>query len=191
MSEVSQEIRSASRSGTIWGILVLLLGVFCMAVPWIPGMGIVIMVGIALLATGVIQLIFAFQSDSFGTGAFRVLFGLLAAFMGGWLISKPGAGLAALTLFLAAWFFVDGVYAIVAAIRWRPNKGWGMLLISGIVSIILALMIYHEFPESSLWLVGVLVGVRLLFAGLTMIILGSAGRALAKRVDQAADPGQV
>ena len=143
------------------------------------------MVGIAMIATGVIQFLYAFQSDSFGAGVLRFLFGLLAVVTGAWLVSRPGAGLAALTLFLAAWFIVDGIYAVLAAFRWKPGAGWGMMLVSGIVSVVLGVMIYNQFPESAIWLVGVLVGIRMLFAGMTMIVLGSAGRAIAKEVDEA------
>ena len=63
---------------------------------------------------------------------------------------------------------IDGIWSLVAGFRWRPSEGWGWMVFSGIVSIILGVMIWRQFPVSALWLVGVLVGIRLLFTGLTM-----------------------
>ena len=100
------------------------------------------------------------------------------------LVTQPGAGLATITLFLAVWFFVDGIFAIFAGFSWRPQQGWGFMIFNGVVSIILGAMIYRQFPVSATWLVGVLVGIRLLLAGWTMIALGSVGRAAAKELDQ-------
>ena len=89
------------------------------------------------------------------------------------------------TLFLAVWFFVDGLFAIFNGISWRPQPGWGWMLLNGVIGIILGVMIYRQFPTSAVWLVGLLVGIRLLLAGWTMIALGAMGRQVAKEIDQA------
>ena len=88
------------------------------------------------------------------------------------MISQPGAGLATITLILAVWFVVDGIWALVLALQWRPEKGWVWMLFNSVLGIVLGIMIYRQFPTSAAWLVGVLVGIRLFFAGWTMIALG-------------------
>ncbi len=182
MSDFSREIKSGSRMSTLWGILVLLLGIFSLAVPWIPGLGLVLMIGIALILAGVAKLIFSFGSHSFGRGVLRFLIGALAIFAGGALVAKPGAGLATITLLLAAWFLVDGIFTLIAAFSIRQARGWGWMAFSGLISIVLGVMIYLQWPVSAVWLVGVLVGIRLIFAGMAMIMVGSVGRALAKDI---------
>lgn len=182
MNEVSKEVKSVSRASTLWGILVLLLGVFSLAAPLLPGLGLVLMVGLALIIAGIVKLIFAFSSETFGRGVLKFIFGALALFVGGALVAKPGAGLATLTLFLAAWFLIDGIFTLVASFSLKQAKGWGWMAFSGLVSIILGVMIYMQFPVSALWLVGVLVGVRLIFTGMAMIMVGAAGKAVARQV---------
>jgi hypothetical protein len=66
------------------------------------------MIGIALIATGIAQALFAFKSKSFGVGAARFGFSVLVALAGLSLVARPGAGLATITLLLAIWFVIDG-----------------------------------------------------------------------------------
>jgi uncharacterized membrane protein HdeD (DUF308 family) len=87
---------------------------------------------------------------------------------------QPGAALGALTLFLAAFFFAQGLIEVINGFGARPAQGWGWLLASGVVSILLALMIWRQFPISGAWAVGTLVGVRLLMSGTVLLSIGSA-----------------
>jgi uncharacterized membrane protein HdeD (DUF308 family) len=185
MNEVTENARTAGRVGTLWGILVILLGIVAMGTPFVAGVAVTLTVGIILIATGVAQFLYAFQSPSFGAGVLRFMFSVLAVLAGISLVSQPAAGLATITLFLAAWFFVDGVWALISGFRWRPQPGWGWMAFSGILSIVLGVMIYRQFPESAVWLVGVLVGIRLVFSGMTMIMMGTVTRKVAKRVEEA------
>jgi uncharacterized membrane protein HdeD (DUF308 family) len=185
MNEITDNVRSAGRAGTIWGIIVIILGMMAIAMPFVTGVAVTMTIGVILLATGVAQALYAFRSPSFGAGVLRFVFSLLAILAGLSLITQPAAGLATLTIFLAAWFFVDGVWSLIAGFRWRPQQGWGWMVTSGIVSIILGVMIYRQFPESAMWLVGVLVGIRLLFSGMAMIMMGSVTKAVANKVDEA------
>ena len=184
MNTLSDTAKSGARSATWLGIAVLVLGILALGMPFLTGVAITISIGVILIATGIAQVVFAFQSDSFGRGALRFGFGVLAGLAGISLVTQPGAGLATITLFLAAWFFVDGVFAIITGLSWRPEKGWGLMVFNGVIGIILGAMIYRQFPVSATWLVGLLVGIRLLLAGWTMIALGAAGRTVARKLDQ-------
>lgn len=185
MGESSELVRAGSRAGTLWGIIVLILGLLAVAMPFIPGVAVIVMIGIILIAAGLAELVYTFKSRSFGEGLFRFLFGLLAILAGLSLVAQPVAGLATITLFLAVWFFVDGIITLIQGFRWRPFDGWGWMVFSGIVSIVLGVMIWRQFPVSAVWLVGVLVGIRLIFAGWTMIMLGSVGEAIADEAERA------
>lgn len=184
MNEMTEAARTVSKAAKIWGIAVLILGVLAIAMPFITGVAVTLMIGVILIAAGVAEFFYTFKSRSFGEGAFRFLFGLLAVLAGLFLVIQPDAGLATITLFLAVWFFVDGIITLYQGIRWRPFEGWGWMVFSGIVSIILGVMIWRQFPVSAVWLVGVLVGIRLIFAGWTMIMLASVGESVADNVEK-------
>ena len=89
-------------------------------------------------------------------------------------------GLATLTLVLAAYLFVDGVFEIIYAFRLRPIKGWGWTLFSGIAALVLGIMIWRQFPVSGMWAVGTIAGVHMIFAGSSMASLSRAARSAAK-----------
>lgn len=183
MNDITEAAKKGSRGAIIWGACVAILGLLAMGMPFLTGITIAITIGVILLATGIAQIVFAFSSDTFGTGAMRFAFGLLAGLCGISMISQPGAGLATITLILAVWFVVDGIWALVLGFQWRPEKGWGWMLFNGALGIVLGVMVYRQFPTSAVWLVGVLVGIRLFFAGWTMIALGSTVRAVAKSAE--------
>jgi uncharacterized membrane protein HdeD (DUF308 family) len=101
------------------------------------------------------------------------------------MLARPLLGLASITLVLISYFLVDGVMEIVASFQLKPQKGWGWMLVGGIATLALAFMIGSDWPLSGAWAIGVLVGVRLLFAGWSMIALGSIGDAIADEVNVA------
>jgi uncharacterized membrane protein HdeD (DUF308 family) len=84
-----------------------------------------------------------------------------------------------LTLVLAGYFVIDGLFEIIGAFQVKPATGWGFLLFGGVVSLALGMMIWRQFPISGAWAIGILVGVKLLFAGLAMVTVGSTLRGAA------------
>ena len=160
----------------IWGWLVFIAGLLALLSPLLAGTFVTVLVGATMLIAGVIRIVEAFQGGGFWSG----LFGLVYALAGFVIVFDPIPGLLALTLLLAIYFLVVGVSEIIAAFQIRPTQGWGFLLFSGVVSALLALMIWNQWPLSGAWAVGVLVGIQLMFSGMTMITLGSAIKAQAK-----------
>ena len=107
----------------------------------------------------------------------------LAILCGVVMLARPMLGLASLTMVLAIYFLVDGVFEIIAAFKIRGERGWFWLILGGIVSLVLAYFIWREWPVSGTWAVGILVGIRLIFAGWSMIALGGMGEAAADEVE--------
>jgi uncharacterized membrane protein HdeD (DUF308 family) len=89
-------------------------------------------------------------------------------------------GLMSITLFLAFYFVVDGGFQIIGALQARPADGWVWFMLGGIISMALGFMVYGDWPLSGAWLIGTLVGIRLLFGGFTIMMLSGAQRAAAK-----------
>jgi uncharacterized membrane protein HdeD (DUF308 family) len=167
------------------GVVMLIIGTLAMFSPLVAGLSIAITVGVLLILGGVSQLFFAFKAGSFGKGIWIFILGLLTVIIGIAMVSQPGAALATLTIFLAAYFIVEGIFEIIGAFQVKPIKGWGWTLFSGILSLLLGLMIWSQFPLSGAWAIGVLVGIKLIFSGWMMIAFGSAARSVAKDVQTA------
>jgi len=100
--------------------------------------------------------------------------GIVTALAGIAVIGHPLFGLAFLTLLLVGYFVAEGVWKIVVSFRYKPARGWKGLLASGVLSLLLGLLIWSQWPVSGMWAVGVLVGVNLLGTGLALVTLASA-----------------
>jgi uncharacterized membrane protein HdeD (DUF308 family) len=187
MNEIADTIKAGSRVGVVWGIIVLIMGVLAMMAPLVSGIAVTVMVAIILLAAGMAQTMYAFKSDTALSGVSTFLFGGLAVLCGLAMLFFPGKGLAAITMFLAFYFVADGLISLVNGLRFRPFQGWGSMVFSGVVSLLLGWMIWSKWPVSGIWAVGILVGVRLLFTGWTMIILGAVTEDLVEQAEEIAD----
>jgi len=179
--ELGSGIKQASNRGMVFGIALVILGFLSILAPMVAGGMVSVLVGVFMIAAGIARLMWAFQAGSFGKGALTFLLGGLLIVTGLALIFRPMIGMASMALMLAIFFLADGIFELIAAFKVKPEKGWGWMLFGGIVSIVLAGLIFYEWPFSGVWAVGILVGVKLLFAGFAMIALGSMGRGVARR----------
>ena len=170
-----------SGAGMIFGLALIILGLLSMAAPILSGVAIMILVGIFMIAGGVARLLWAFRADSLGRGFLSVLLGGFFILAGVVLLARPLLGLVSLTMVLAAFFLIDGLFEIMTAFKLKGRDGWYWLLVGGIASMVLGLLIWKQWPLSGAWAVGVLVGIKMLFAGTAMISIASAART--------ADPG--
>jgi uncharacterized membrane protein HdeD (DUF308 family) len=161
----------------ILGILLILLGIAAIGSPLQAGIAVLILVGSFLIASGVLEIVYAFRVRRW----VLLLSGLLAIVCGGLLLGHQLAGLTFLTLLLIVYFFVDGITRMAAAFELRPAPGWGWLLFGGLVSVALGVLIWRQWPLSGMWAVGTLAGVHILIAGWALVALGVAKRAPAVR----------
>ena len=179
MNENAQTLKSASRWGMIWGFLTILFGILAIGSPFVSGLAVTVFIGIALLAAGLSMTIYAFKAPSLGRGILKFLFGGLTVLVGIAVISQPGIALAKLTILLGAYFIADGIMTLIVAWNVKPEAGWGWMTFNGAVTLALAYLILSGWPDSTLWAVGLLVGIRLLFSGMTIMTMGAAGRQVA------------
>ena len=189
IEEVDQEmlgtIKRHAGLGMALGIGIVIAGVLAVFSPLVAGLSVTIAVGVLLIVSGVSRLFLAFKMGSFGRGLLMFVLGVLTLVAGGYLVARPGMGLATLTLVLAAYLFVEGLFEIIYAFRLRPIKGWGWTLFSGIAALVLGIMIWRQFPVSGMWAVGTIVGIHMIFAGSSMASLSRAARGAAKEAQAA------
>ena len=158
------------------GVLLLITGFLALIAPFAAGLSIALIVGVLFIISGAAQLVIVFKAGSFGRGLLLAALALLSLVAGVYMVMQPVAALATLTLFLAGYFIASGVIEAIGAFGARPASGWGWLLFGGIVSILLGVMIWRQFPLSGAWAIGTLVGVRMIMSGWTLIAVGGLAK---------------
>jgi uncharacterized membrane protein HdeD (DUF308 family) len=91
-------------------------------------------------------------------------------------------GLTSLTLALAIYLIAEAVLEFILAVRLRPMPGSGWLFLDGIITLVLAIMIWRMWPSSALWAIGLLVGISMLFSGVSRLMLSIAARHMINKV---------
>src|SRR5512138_3187789 len=114
-----------------FGVGLIILGAISVAAPFLATFAIVNLVGILFLIAGVMSIIHAFRSRTWGRSIAEFLISLLYILFAIILLAYPGRGIVTLTMFLAAFFVVEGIIKIVQAFRLRPVSNWGWALFSG------------------------------------------------------------
>src|SRR5581483_698434 len=122
------------------------------------------------------------SAGSFGVGMLAFVGGVLTFGAGVILVAQPGIGLATLTLILGGCLVIDGIASAVLAFQVRPETGWGWMLFSATMGVILGFLLLSEWPLSGVWAIGTLVGINLVFSGFSIISVGVAARSFAKRL---------
>lgn len=173
---LSGVVRQASTLSLLWGVLLICLGVLAVGSPMIAAVAVNIFVAWLIVMAGVVHLIVAFHSREAGSVIWRLLVGLAYICFGGYLIARPAIGVASLTLVLATLFLIEGVLDIVMFFRVRAIMRAGWILLEGIVTLLLGLLIYTHWPSSSAWAIGTIVGVSLIFSGVTRVMVSLAVR---------------
>ena len=180
MNQLKDAAKTGSTSMTVFGIITIILGMFAMLAPGLTGLSVVLLLGGIVLAAGIVRIIWAFRAGSFGKGLLMFAIGGLTLICGIVLLAHPLFASGVLTIMLALYFIVDGIFEIVAAVQLHPGAGWGWMLFGGIVSIWLGIIIWRQFPLSGIWAIGILLGIKLFFVGLIMVTGASAVRSMTK-----------
>lgn len=155
------------------GIGFILLGAACIVADVSATFATVLFFGSLLLASGIIALVQAFTAGSWQGSLLYVLSGLLRGFTGYLLIRYPGAGALSLTLVLASFFIVGGLFRSIGAGMLQFPR-WGWTAFSGILSVALGVMLLVQLPVSSIWFIGFAIGVDLVFDGAGLVGLATA-----------------
>jgi len=160
----------------LMGILFLIGGTAAIAYPLYTSFGFVIFVGALLIISGVVMIVSAFWAGKWSAFTVQILVGMLYSVAGFIVTEAPAEALVVLTLMLAGFFVVAGAFRIITALVDKYPM-WGWSLLNGIVTLMLGLIIFRSFrslPEGEggvFWIIGLLVGMDLLFNGWTWIML--------------------
>ena len=159
---------------TIEGVALVVLGLLALLAPFVAAVAAVSVLGFLIVMAGVLGLVSTFAGKSHTHRTWSLVSSLIALFAGLLIAFNPVAGASALVLLVAAYLLFDGVSLIMLALdqRRRAAHRWGWLLAAGIADIVLAVLVMMLGPLGSTLLIGVIVGVDLLIAGVALIALG-------------------
>ena len=156
------------------GIVTIIMGSAAILFPLFGSLAVAMVIGITFVVAGIAQIIAAISYPRWGVRILTFIVGVLCLFAGIFLLSNPVDGIFALTIVVAAIFLAEGILKTIYAFRMRPLPGSGWLLFDGILSVVLGLMLWVQFPSSALWALGILAGISILISGWTMVMLGLA-----------------
>jgi uncharacterized membrane protein HdeD (DUF308 family) len=158
------------------GVLSLVAGVLAIILPAAAALAVEIVVGVLLVFEGIFLVVRAVQLRSWPGTATRAVLAVLALLAGILLLVFPPTGVLTLALIVGVYFIVAGILTIIQAFQVRRAWGWAGLLISGILSVILGALVLFIWPEMAAPVLGILVGVHLVFSGAWLIALGVSAR---------------
>jgi uncharacterized membrane protein HdeD (DUF308 family) len=160
----------------------IVAGILAIASPLAAGIAVNIVVAWLLVFSGCVHLVFSWNSRSGGGFLWELLVGILYIFIGVYLLMHPVAGLVSLTIALAIYLFLEAILEFVLGFTLRPLPGTGWLIFDGIVTLILAIMIWRTWPTSAPWIIGTLVGISMLFSGISRLMLSLAARSVTTKL---------
>ena len=192
MSTQQPDLRSVQRAvaGTLhehWvlflveGIVLLILGALAVLLPPIATLAVTFLFGWLFLISGIVGLVTTFWMRNAPGFWWSLLSAVLGIVVGALLLARPLGGALSLTLVLIAFFIIEGAASIMFALDHRRELSgqWGWMLVSGIIDLALAMMIFAGLPSTAAWAVGLLVGINMIFGGAALIAMALHARKLA------------
>jgi uncharacterized membrane protein HdeD (DUF308 family) len=162
----------------IEGIVLVILGLAAVMLPLIATIAIAIVVGWIFLVSGIVGLIATFRMRRAPGFLWSLLSGVLAVAAGIVLLRWPLSGALSLTFVLTIFLLLEGIVSIMFALEHKRELSgrWGMMLLSGVVDLILAAMIFSGLPGTAAWAIGLLVGINMIFGGSALIAMALHAR---------------
>ena len=169
------------RKNWVWyltlGIGLVIVGFLAVAYSFTSTVFSMTMLGMVFIVAGIFEGIKSVKINLWGSFFLHLLLSLLYLVSGVFVMQYPIANAISLTLFLAILFVMSGILKIFFALtKPVPHKEW--LLLNGVITIVLGVLIWQQWPGSGLWVIGMLLGIDLLVTGWTWILLACAARNL-------------
>ena len=169
----------AIRAHWVWflalGIILIIVGTIAVGMPFVASLATAVTLGSLLLFGGAAQLVGAFWTRDWSGFFLSLLMGVLYVVLGMMFVRHPTDAVVAMTLFLACALMVGGLFRIIGSLMYQfPH--WGWTLVGGVVNLALGIMVWLQWPEASLWVIGLFVGIDLIFTGWTWVMLALAVR---------------
>ena len=175
---IVQSVRDHWVMFLIEGIILVVLGLLAIVVPVVATIAVAIFLGWLFLISGIVGLITTFWARHAPGFWWALVSAVLAIAAGIVLLGWPISGAISLTLLLIVFFIIEGVASIMYAFEHKKELSgqWGWMLVSGIIDLILAAIIWAGLPGTAAWVLGLLVGINMLFGGASLIAMALHAR---------------
>ncbi|MEA5601149.1 HdeD family acid-resistance protein [Nostoc sp. UHCC 0252] len=187
-ADVSKDIKKDINGSLISGILLSILGVIAIAAPSISTLFAETWIAVILIFAGFTKLVYATQSRHQGGFLWKLLLSGLYIATGIMLFVYPFTGILTLTLLLGSFLLAEGTFELILAFKLRPQQNWTWVLGDGIITLVLGAMIWFQWPFNAPWLLGTLIGVSVIFSGISRVMLSLNARSISNSPEQAANP---
>lgn len=158
------------------GIALIGLGAVSVIFPFVTTVAAEILFGALFVLGGILRLAHAFRAKRWSGFLLALVIGILFTVFGILLVAQPIAGIFSLTFLLIGLFLADGILEIIMAFRLKPASGWGWLLATGLVSLVIGALVWLQLPSSALWALGLLIGIALISHGCSIAMLALRAR---------------
>jgi uncharacterized membrane protein HdeD (DUF308 family) len=169
----STDLKRATSWSMALSVLMIIAGILAIAAPYYAGLTITAVVGWLLLISAVLHLVYAFRGGRATAVIWEILLAAVYGLIGFYVLTNLGVGLASLTFAIAFFLFVEAILELALSYQLRNESGAGWILVDGIITMILAFLIWANWPNSSVWAIGVIVGVSMLFSGIVRVMITS------------------
>jgi len=170
---LTDDIKKRSAWSMAMGVLTAVLGVFLIIYPFATAMTTTVLLGWILILVGIAQFVFALHTQTVGSFFLKLLLGILYAIAGMALAFLPIEGVIVLTGVLGTLLLIQAGVLTVTAFQMKPLDGWGWYLADAIASLLLGILIFVKWPNSSMWAIGTLVGVAIFVGGISRIVIAA------------------
>jgi uncharacterized membrane protein HdeD (DUF308 family) len=159
------------------GILMLVLGMLAVALPNISSLEIELLVGWLFIIGGFFRAATLFSKRHMPARWWSLLSAVLAVVLGAILIARPLQGVLTLTIVMTVFFVIEGVAAVFIALEYRRHlPNWSWTLLSGLINLGLAYLIWQGWPSTATWVIGLYVGINMIFLGVPLIMTAITAR---------------
>lgn len=156
----------------VLGIVLIVLGVLALLDVVAVTIAGTFLIGALLVVGGIVQIVHSFVERGWGSFLWHLLAGIVYAIAGFLVMREPVQGSVVITLFLTVLMIVAGIFRIVTAVRNRHMRGWWLVLLGGIVTLVVGILLYLSLPWSGLWVLGTLIAVELIMHGVGWLSIG-------------------
>ena len=177
LSSGIDEVRKHSTWFLVIGIALVILGMIAIGYAVEMTIVSVIFLGWLLIIGGIFEVIHGFSRRQWSGFFINLLGGVLYAVAGVVMIAIPALAAVSLTLLIAIILIVAGLFRLVVAFS-TPLHHRGWLILNGAISLLLGIMIWRSWPVSGLWVIGMFIGIDMIFDGWTEIMLALSVRHL-------------
>ena len=186
MQHVADEVRANWGWLMVMGIGLTVLGVVGLYMAGALTIASLWWFGVLTIAGGGLTLADAFRAEGWKAKLWEMLIALLYIAAGIVMLLNPGASAVWFTLFIAAFLFASGIFRIITGFQIRYQvKGWGWTVFGGVASVVLAIMIWAQWPVSGLWVIGMFIAIEMIMQGTSMIGIALAAKASNNRQAEA------